>query len=1013
MGPVRCESKTGKRNRAFGKNALPVLALALALASSARANVAGGGTGTGANVTVTQSGGNVTLANGIVSFTVDTANGNVTAFSYNGVDYLAGGDGGAGGYFYIDGSGGPTFTAPTYTLTVNPTANGGDQAEVELEMDGSPLDVRLYYDLLRGQAGIYDTLILTHQTGYADYPGAELRTNLYVGGQFDWICVDPYRFRQMAGTTDTHVATAGAPPEVFDFTSGIYSGTTGCKYSYSEPLGPTNAYGWASSTSDYGVWQTFPSHEYLDGGPLHRELTAHLGNTLLDMFGGGHYGFGLTQDLPAGTFASKTFGPAFIYADRYAGSATAVSIYAQSLYADAQAQAAAEQSAWPYSWFNPAPVSTGSGTTSPAYVQASGRGGVSGTFAIADADNAAASPAGMWIGLAPDEGGVDFQQQYFTYQFWTRTAGTGAFTIPNVLPGTYDLWAFGPGAAGTFSRSSVVVSAGSTTALGTVTWTPPRLGPTVWQIGVPDRSSEEFNNGEHDVSPWSGVLPPYAGGAPYNIPTDWSAFLDYANQYPTGVSFTVGVSDPAVAWNYCQPTVLNASGDYVGTSSSIYFQLAAAPATGAEARLTIGFAAVYAAACILTVNGQVQTGAVVESTDGVNAASVTNPTTGFYPANYSFDTMVRLGSNGAWGDAYLDFPASELKAGWNEIDIGMRPTGTAGNGNGFEYDFVRLECQGYSASPTPSPSASASGTSSPTLTWTKTASPSPSGTATPTGSATRTASPSVSPTPTPTMSVSGTPSGTESPSPSLSASGTLSQTPEWTPSVSGTVSQSPSPEASPSATAAVSATPSPPEATETPSVAGTETPSVMGTETPSVTGTETPSVTGTETPSATGTGTPSVAGTATPSVTGTETPSATETGTPSVTGTLTVTRGTQGPPSEEPSPMRTASTTDTLSMAGGPLTIVAAAPIPNPDPNVLAVEMAGPGDGVEMRVFTVALVLTAQEQKNIPLGIGWNEVPLGDLFRSLAPGPYYVQVRASSGAAISAAKIVKVYLVRD
>ena len=688
------------------------------IALSVQANVPGGGTGTGGNVTVTTNGTNVTLANGIVSFTINTTNGNVTNFTYNGTNLLTGGNG--GGYFYFDGSGGPTLANPTYTLTVNPANNGGNQAEVFLQTIASPMDMGVYYDLLRGQQGIYNTLVLTHEASYVDYPGAELRSNVYVGSAFDWIVIDPYRFRQMASPSDTYIATPGAPAEVFDFTSGIYSGTTGCKYSYSDPLGELNTWGWASTTSQNGIWQVVPSHEYYDGGPLHRELTAHLGNTLLNMFGGGHYGFGLTQDQPAGTFSSKTFGPAFIYANTYTGSASdPVSLKARTLWADSQAQAVAEQGAWPYTWFNPQPL-PGSGGS--AYPQASGRGTVSGTLTINDPYNSGASPVSLWVGMAPVDGGVDFQQQYLTYQFWVRTGAGGTFTIPNVVPGTYNLWAFGPGGVGTYEDANLTVNAGQSLNLGTLTWAPLRLGPTVWEIGTPDRDSNEFNNGDHDVAPYSSVLPPYAGGAPYNTPADWAAFLDYATQYPNGVSYVVGTSHYSTDWNYCQPTTLDAATTtYGGTTSKIYFNLATAPTAAQNARLYIAFASVFDAACILTINGTVQTASVMGSTDGTYA-TITNATTGFYPPNVSFDSIVRLGTQGSWGDAYLDFAGNKLKAGTNEIDIGMRATGGAGNGNGFEYDYVRLELTGYATStPTPSGANTATYTTTPTKTGTPTA----------------------------------------------------------------------------------------------------------------------------------------------------------------------------------------------------------------------------------------------------------------------------------------------------
>ena len=758
-----------------------VLCLFMA-ALPALANVPGGGTGTGPNVTVTDNGGTVVLANGIVSITINKSNGNITNFTYGGRNLLSGGNG--GGSFYFDGSGGPTLNAPTYTLTVNPANNGGNQAEVFLRTIASPMDMGIYYDLLRGQQGVYDTFVLTHEAGYPAYAGAELRTNMYVGSIFDFLCVDPYRFRQMASPGDSTVAVSGAPKEVFQFTSGIHNGLTECKYAYSDPLGQLNAYGWASTTTNFGVWQTFPSHEYLDGGPMHRELTEHLGNTLLDMVGGGHYGFGLSQNIPAGTFASKTFGPAFIYANQYTGSSgDPVSLKARTLFADAQAQAAAEQSAWPYTWFSPQPVSGGSGTV---YPQSSGRGTVSGTFAINDAYNPGASPVSMWIGLAPVDGGTDFQAQYFTSQFWVQTTAGGAFRIPNVLPGTYNLWAFGPGAAGTFEQANVTVAAGAALNLGTVTWTPIRRGPTVWEIGIPDRNSNEFHNGEHDVTPYSGNLPWYAGGTPYNSPTAWGAFLAYAAQFPGGVNYTVGTSNYADDWNFCQPTTLNGS-SYVGTASKVNFNLASAPTSSQTARLYLAFACNSGAACILTVNGTVQTGTVMTSTNGTYAAT-TNATTGFGLPNNNFDTMTRLGSQGTWGDAYLDFPATSLKAGTNTINIGMRPTGGAGSGSGFEYDYVRLEMSGFNSTGSPTPTKSNTPvppTSTATSTATKTNTPVPptatttsTASSTATSTATRTNTP-VPPTSTVTSTTTSTPTSTRTNTPvppTATASGTPTNT---------------------------------------------------------------------------------------------------------------------------------------------------------------------------------------------------------------------------------------------
>ncbi len=899
--------------------------LSLAHPSPSLANVPGGGTGTGGNVTVTDNGGTVVLANGIVSFTINKSNGNLTNFTYNGTNLLAGGHG--GGSYYFDGSGGPGLTNPVYTLTVNPASNGGNQAEVWLQSNADPMDMAIYYDLLRGQQGVYNTMILTHQAGYADYPGAELRSNMYVGSIFDWLCVDPYRFRQMAPPNTAVTTVAGAPPEVMQWTAGIYNGLTECKYAYSDPLGQLDTWGWASSTSSYGVWQVLPSHEYYDGGPMHRELTEHMGNTLLNMFGGGHYGFGSSGDQPAGTFSSKTFGPAFIYASKYAGPAgDPVSLKARVLWADAQAQAQAEQSAWPYTWFNPQPVA---GMAGSAYPQTSGRGTVNGTLAINDPYNPGTSPVSLWIGLAPVDGGVDFQQQYLTYQFWVKTGAGGSFTIPKVLPGTYNLWAFGSGVVGTFEKTNVTLAAGQNLNLGTVTWTPLRLGPTVWDIGIPDRNSNEFRNGEHEVAPFSGVLPGYAGGAPHNTPADWGAFLDYTGEFPNGVSFVVGSSSYASDWNYCQPTVPNGSGGFTGSTSKIYFNLASAPSAAQTARLYIAFAAAYSSACILTINGTVQTASVMGSTNG-NYAAIANPATGFFPPNYSFDSTVRLGSQGAWGDAYLDFAGTKLKAGMNEIDLGLRAAGGAGNGNSFEYDYLRLELTGFNSSNTPTK------TLTPTLTPARTNTPTPTMSNTATRTATNT--PSLTPSATATNTITNTaartatatPTRTATPSSTNTQANTATNTPSRTPSntptnsstatATRTASFSPSPTSTNTVgnTVTASATPTP-SPTRTPSSTPSNSPTASATNTPTNSRTNTPvnTATGTPTHSPTATAvntntlTPTNTGTAQPSATASRTPtnSPTQTGTKTPTSTAT---NTQPASTNTPSNSPTATGTNTL-----------------------------------------------------------------------------------------------------
>jgi rhamnogalacturonan endolyase len=439
-------------------------------------------------------------------------------------------------------------------------------------------------------------------------------------------------------------AVTGAPKEVEKAPDGVYV----CKYSWTADFGDTDAWGWSSSAKNVGMWIALGSREYYNGGPKKRELMGSMlnGPDLLNMLGGSHYTQNeVSETIAAGTELSKVYGPFFYYNNKVpAGTANANDV----LFADAIAQAKAEQAAWPYSWFvNP---TGGDGD----YVQESGRGTVTGTVTIADTGAPDASPADMWIGLTPDDG-LDPQAQFFTYQFWVRTARDGSFTIPHVIPGTYTLWAFGRGAAGTFTTAtgtipnssiltpftaptgSITVTAGQTKNLDTVTITPPRTAATVWEIGVPDRDSHEFLNGAINYTNWA------------------TSYETYAANFGNGVTYTAGTDDYAKVWNYS---------DVDASPWTVNFTMASAP-TG-MGRFYVALAANEGGTLSVSLNG-VSIGALA-------------------PQNQS-DAVTRLGSHGYFWDGQIVFDASALKAGANTLTI-------KSSSPGIEWDYLRLEADG-------------------------------------------------------------------------------------------------------------------------------------------------------------------------------------------------------------------------------------------------------------------------------------------------------------------------------
>jgi rhamnogalacturonan endolyase len=658
------------------------------------ANIPGGGTGTGANVTLVNNGnGTVTMGNGIVSVLCNTSAAQITEINYT---YNNGGssttrqllNGGTdGGEFYWETGG---FGSGSFTYT--PVANTGNYAEMDLLSTSSTngtMDV--HFSMLKGSTGFYVTAIWSHRGVDAAMSMGETRDNIYAGAAFNWMSVDAARNRLMEVSGGSAVGVLGAPVEVSLWTDGIYQGQYEDKYKYSANFGDQRVWGWSSVGNgglNVGLWNVSASMEYHAGGPTKRELMEHIGTTILNMLNSTHYGSGANDaNWAAGEVWTKAYGPYFIYCNNVTNTITVTNAAAQALYNDALAQAAAEQPAWPYSWF-----------TNGNYAPAANRGAVAGTLVINDVYNPNASAAGLWVGVVQQpsttDGIYDFQEWMKTDQFWVKSDTNGNFTISNVVAGVnYTLYAFGPGAAGTFQSQaqtggnspntynlpetpfSVTVTAGATNNLGDVTWTPTRVGATVFEIGYPDRMGDKFRHGDDY---WVGDIGP-SPTAPSPI---WAKHLEYPFDFPNGPNYAVGQSRWTTDWNFVQPIVVASSGDLNNSSSTITFNLPSAPAANASAGFYLALSSDFEGAIIIQVNGNYITS-----------------DTGYY-ANYSSsadesDTTIRQGIHGAFSDNRMNFAGSLLKAGENTITLSIRQVGGAYFADHAMYDYLRLELTGY------------------------------------------------------------------------------------------------------------------------------------------------------------------------------------------------------------------------------------------------------------------------------------------------------------------------------
>ena len=688
-----------------GSPKLPLwLGLARLLASPAWANLPGGGDGTGPAVTLVNSGnGTITMANGLISILCNTNSGTISQinYTYNNSgstvtsQLLAGGANGGQMYWF-----GTAAVFGTGTFTYSVVANTTNYCEINLISTSATNGVmEVHYSMLRGSPGFYVTPILIHRSVDTAFSIGQLRPNIYAGSTFNWMSVDAARNRLMEVSGGQSVVVRGSPVENYLWTNGIYAGQYEDKYKYTADFGTERVWGWSSVGSggkNVGIWNISASVECYPGGPMERDLMEHIGTTILNVFTGGYYGLGSDDTIGTGEVWTKVYGPYFIYCNNVTNSLTAMPQAAQALYGDALAQQVAEQSAWPYAWFN-----------HPNYAPATNRGTVTGKMVISDSGNPNASAGGLWVGLVQQPltstGSYDFQQWAKPYQFWVKTDANGNFSIPDVIAGTnYTLYAFGPGAAATFMSQSqtggsppllydvpatpfsITVTNVGTNNLGTVTWTPARVGATVFEIGYPDRTGQKFRHGDDY---WVGDIGP-SPTAPSPI---WSKWLEYPFDFPSGPNYLVGSSRWSTDWNFIQPVVTDSQGNYNASASTITFNLPAAPTNGAQASLYLGLSSDYYTAIVVSVNGN-----NLANVSGVTGSPNNSiPSTGYYVGYGGSDTSIREGNNGAFSDERLTFPATQLHAGVNTINIAIRQIAGSYFANHCMYDYVRLELGGY------------------------------------------------------------------------------------------------------------------------------------------------------------------------------------------------------------------------------------------------------------------------------------------------------------------------------
>ncbi|KAL1566777.1 rhamnogalacturonan endolyase [Salvia divinorum] len=321
------------------------------------------------------------------------------------------------------------------------------------------------------------------------------------------------------------------------------------KYQYSCDNKDNRVHGWISSKSNpqIGFWVIMPSDEFRAGGPVKQDLTSHASSTSLAIFFSVHYaGADFGVRLRNGERWNKVFGPVFMYLNS--------DLDSTSIWEDAKRQAAQETKSWPYDF-----------PLSQDFPHSNQRGEVTGRLFVNDRTITAAISA--YVGLAQPGDAGSWQTNSKGYQFWSRSDKRGHFSIKGVREGIYNLYAWVPGVIGDYKHyADIIVRPGSKVGMGNIMYTPPRNGPTLWEIGIPDRTATEFYVPDPDSHLVNRLYVNHT--EKYRQYGLWDRYTDlYPNQ---DLIYTVGVSDYRRDWFFAHVN-RHVNTSYVPTTWQIVF----------------------------------------------------------------------------------------------------------------------------------------------------------------------------------------------------------------------------------------------------------------------------------------------------------------------------------------------------------------------------------------------------------------------------------------------------------
>ncbi|KAI3855351.1 hypothetical protein MKW92_001815 [Papaver armeniacum] len=619
----------------------------------------------------------VTIDNDVMRLTLSKPEGNVMEIQYNGVDNVleVRNQVDNTGYWDLNWRE-PQSREMYYRITgTDFTVIKEDEEQVELSftttwnpsLEGKvcPLNIDKRFIMLRGCSGFYTYAIYEHLEGWPDFDLTQTRAVFKLRKDiFHYMAISDDRQRTMPMPEDRIAGLPLSYPEAVLLTNPTNSNLTGevdDKYQYSCENQHNRVHGWISSDPAIGFWIITPSDEFRTGGPVKQDLTSHVGPISLAMFVSRHYA-GEEVDLKFrnGEGWKKVFGPVLIYLNSISD--------AEELYAahweDAKQQMMAEVQKWPYDF----PVSD-------EFLCSDQRGTVRGRLLVQISEEDYASADSAYIGLAPPGEIGSWQREGKGYQFWTIADSEGSFCTSNILPGEYNLFAWIPGFIGDYRYSSnLMIEPGSDIDLGDLVYEPSRDGSIIWEIGIPDRSAQEFYIPEPNPK-FNNRL--FAGNhlncsSSVEKYRQYGLWERYTELYPDrDLIYTVGTSEYTKDWFFAQFTRFKEDGTFQATTWQIKFTLDKLDEPGTyKVRLALASA----------TNAELQV--------RFNDENVFPPhfTTGLIGKD---NAMARHGIHGLYWMYDINVSSGMLVRGINTIFLTQSKS--SGPFQGIMYDYIRLE----------------------------------------------------------------------------------------------------------------------------------------------------------------------------------------------------------------------------------------------------------------------------------------------------------------------------------